>query len=109
MLLVTIQLVRINQVVPDAVKTADNRSDRGKECITHPNGQYCVFLAEGLTGRNLVTIQFSNLTTEIKLQAATQQRNHYKPCLSGDIDCRVDEAAGSYSYGKSERNSPKIE
>ena len=47
----TVQLPRIVEVVPDAVKAADDGGFRGHECITHPYCEDGVLLSERLSCR----------------------------------------------------------
>ena len=72
----SIKLVGVVEVVPDAVKAAGQRGDGIEKSVTQPNDEDGVFLSERLSGRNFVAMRRTDFLAEIKLQSASQNGYH---------------------------------
>ena len=53
LILMTLELIRVVKVMPNAVKAADNGGLRSHKSIAHPNRKYRILLPKRLTGSNL--------------------------------------------------------
>lgn len=53
LILMTLELIGIVKVMPNAVKAADNGGLRSHKSIAHPNRKYRILLPQRLTGSNL--------------------------------------------------------
>lgn len=53
LILMTLELIGIVKVMPNAVKAADNGGLRSHKSIAHPNRKYRILLPKRLTGSNL--------------------------------------------------------
>lgn len=65
-----VELACVVDIVPDGVETAGDRDDGVPECITHPDPEYCVFLAKCLTGLNAASDGTSGKTSGCELYDA---------------------------------------
>lgn len=103
-----VQLIGIDKVVPDAVKTADHGSDGRKKGIAHPDGQHRILLSQGLPAGDSVPVKPAYLSAHIKLQNTAEQRNGHQPQFRGEGNLAVHNAAGRDGSRQHQCNSPKI-
>lgn len=95
--------------MPDAVEATDYRSDGGEEGVSHPDGEYGVLLAECLTGGYGVVVAVADLSSEPKLQGATNERDDDEPELGGELEVGMHDAASGDGNRQGESYSPEIE
>ena len=83
-LFMMVELVRVDYVVPDAVKATYNCSYGGKESVTEPYSEDGVLLSEGLPGGYFVVETFSYFSTEVELENAAEQGDCHETKHCGD-------------------------
>ena len=70
-----IQLVGIDYIMPHTVESCRNGRHRSEESVAHPDGKYRIFLPQGLSGADGISVTTSYLFPEIELQGTADQRN----------------------------------
>ena len=103
---VFVKLVGVDYVVPDAVETSGYCSDRSKECVADPYGEYSVFLTERLSGCYSVVVSGTDFSAEPELENTTGQWHGHEPQLNREFDSAMRYAAGCGSYCESKSDGP---
>ena len=104
-----VELVGVDQVVPDAVEAAGDGGDGGEEGVAHPDGQHGVFLAERLAGGDGVAVVAPYSAAEVELAGAACERYGHEPELGGECYGGMDDASRGHGHGKGEGYGPEVE
>ena len=78
-LFVAVELVGVDEVVPDAVEAAYYGGDGGEEGVAYPDGEDCVFLTAGLAGGDFLSVEAPDLAPEPELEGAAYERYRHEP------------------------------
>ena len=104
-----VELVRVVNIVPNAVEASGYRCNRSHECIPHPNGKYRVLLSQGLTGTNGIVVTGSDVFPRPELYDAANKRYAGYAKL---VKCRyfaVDDTLHGNPDGNGQCHGPQIE
>ena len=77
--LVLVELIGVEEIVPDAVETTHYGGNRGEEGVAHPYGEHGVLLAHRLSGGDSVVIAQSYFPAEPELHDAAYQGDGDEP------------------------------
>ena len=92
--------------MPYAVETGSDSGNRGKKSVSHPNGQYSIFLSQCLPGTNRIVIFAAYSFPYIELKETGYTRNKSQTYLIPYRHVTMDYTLHSYGNGKSQRHCP---
>lgn len=104
----SVKLIGIEDVVPNAVKTTGQRGDGIEESVAQPNDENSVFLSERLSGCDFVAMWRSDFLAEIELQGASQDGNYRDACHQRNGYLALHQTARGDGDGQCQGEGPKI-
>ena len=105
----TVELVRVVDIVPDAVEASGYRCDRSHERIPHPNGKYRVLLSQGLTCADGIIVTGSDAFPRPELYDAANKRYAGYAQLVKHRYFAVDNTLHGNPDGNGQCHGPQIE
>ena len=104
-----VELVGVEEVVPNAVEAAGDGRNGAQEGGAKPDGEDGVLLAEALSAADAVVVAGANRFANGKLNDAAEERNAGDAQLVAKAHVAVDDAAHGNGKGNNQRYGPKVE
>lgn len=104
-----VELVRVEEVVPNAVEATSNGRNWAQEGGAKPDGEDGILLADALSAANAVVVVRANRFTNGKLNDAAEERNNGDAHLVAKANVAVHNAAHGNGKGNNQRHGPQVE
>ena len=105
-----IELIRVDEVLPDDVRRGSDGGNRVEERLGHPDGEDGVFLPEGLAAGGGIAEMPAHAAPDLELHKADDQRSEGEPHFDGARDVvQVDDESRRPPDDDDEGDQPQVE
>ena len=103
-----VELIGIEDIVPNAVEATCDGSNRREEGVAYPDGKHGVLLPKSLSCRDFILVSRPYLPPEPKLHDAAAEGNCHEPKLRRHRHRAVNDAPRCHRCCQCEGNGPEI-
>ena len=107
--ILSIELVRVDEVLPDDISRGGERGDGVEERLGHPNSEYRILLTQRLAPGGRIAEVTTQRPAYGELSQAQDQSDEGEPQLDGARNVvQVDDESRGATYDDDERDEPQI-